>query len=285
MTVEGVGNLAVRYAGGSSGRQTKGDISRSIREVIAMRTRFRSIAIVLLFGLVAVLAARPGVAKERTPLQDDQIRGFITHQLGDKHIAGVHVSVAGGVVTLDGMVQSAWQKTEAIDIARKARDVHRVVSTLTIARAESDRAIADKIADQVRRYVFYTVFDDIGVSVENGVVTVTGAVTDPFKATEIANLASRVQGVQEVKNQVATLPVSPMDEQLRRSIASRIYRDPMFWNYAIQVNPPVHVIVENGKVTLTGVVNSEIERRQAEMIARTTFGVFAVNDQLRVERG
>jgi hypothetical protein len=62
------------------------------------------------------------------------------------------------------------------------------------------------------------------------------------------------------------------------------YRDPLFWNYAIQVNPPVHVVVDNGHVTLTGVVNSEVERRQAETIARTTPGVFSVDNKLRLDR-
>ena len=57
----------------------------------------------------------------------------------------------------------------------------------------------------------------------------------------------------------------------------------MFSNYAIQVNPPIHVVVENGHVTLTG-VNSEVERRQAETVARTTFGVFSVENQLRLDR-
>jgi hypothetical protein len=57
----------------------------------------------------------------------------------------------------------------------------------------------------------------------------------------------------------------------------------MFWNYAIQVNPPIHVVVENGHVTLTGAVNSEIERRKAETVARTTFGVFSVDNQLRLD--
>jgi len=41
--------------------------------------------------------------------------------------------------------------------------------------------------------------------------------------------------------------------------------------------------VENGHVTLTGVVNSEVERRKAEAVARTTFGVFSVDNRLRLD--
>ena len=37
-------------------------------------------------------------------------------------------------------------------------------------------------------------------------------------------------------------------------------------------------------MTLTGVVHSEIERRKAEIIARSVFGAFSVDNQLRTDR-
>ena len=150
-------------------------------------------------------------------------------------------------------------------------------------KAEGDDALATEVANKVRRYVFYTVYDDVEGSVHDGVVTPKGMVTAPYKATEIADLAARVHGVREVDNKIKTLPASTFDDQLRFAIASRIYRDPLFWNYAIQANPPIHVVVESGHVALTGVVNSEVERRKAESIARTTFGSFTVENKLRLD--
>jgi hyperosmotically inducible protein len=58
----------------------------------------------------------------------------------------------------------------------------------------------------------------------------------------------------------------------------------MFWNYAMQVNPPIHIIVDNGHVTLTGVVNSEMERRVAEATVRSTDFVFSVDNKLQLDR-
>jgi osmotically-inducible protein OsmY len=78
--------------------------------------------------------------------------------------------------------------------------------------------------------------------------------------------------------------MSGFDDSLRYTIAVRIYNDPLFWNYAIQVDPPIHVIVRHGRVTLTGVVLSEVERRKAEVIARSAFGALSVENQLRLER-
>ncbi len=104
-------------------------------------------------------------------------------------------------------------------------------------------------------------------------MTVSGKVTMPYKAQEIVDMTSRVLGVQEVRNEIQTLPVSLHDEQLRIALARRIYGDSLFHDYAFRPDPPVHIIVENGNVTLTGAVRSEVERRKAEHLARSTFGV------------
>ncbi|MGH9196818.1 MAG: BON domain-containing protein, partial [Acidimicrobiia bacterium] len=209
----------------------------------------------------------------------------VEHKLSELDISelNVQVRVQNGVVTLTGTVPSAWAKKEIIDKARRVDDVQSVVSELSVRTAESDRSIGEQVAKNIRRYVFYSIFDDVEIRVNNGIVTLTGRVTSPHKASEIAALASRAPGAQEVKNEIQVLPVSGFDDQLRYAIASQIYQDPMFWNYAIQVDPPIHIIVENGRVTLTGVVNSEMEKRKAEIIARGTFGVFGVENKLRVE--
>jgi osmotically-inducible protein OsmY len=149
--------------------------------------------------------------------------------------------------------------------------------------AQADAALAHRIAAKVRGYVRYTVFDDVNISVDGGVVTLSGRVTQPYKAKELARIASRVNGVVEVNNELGVLPVSIYDDRLRSSIARQIYRDPVFSRYAIHVNPPIHIIVERGQVTLTGAVNSQVERQKAEIIARSTFGVFNVENRLRID--
>src|SRR5260370_41910876 len=106
----------------------------------------------------------------------------------------------------------------------------------------------------------------------------------PYKASDIGKLVARVPGVREVDNKISTLRVSTFDDELRVAIASQIYRDPLFWNYAIQVNPPIHLVVENGHGTLTGGVNQEVQRRQAEPVARLTCGRVSRDRRLRLDR-
>jgi osmotically-inducible protein OsmY len=147
----------------------------------------------------------------------------------------------------------------------------------------NDDAIANRIAREIRRYTNYTIFDDVSISVDRGVATLSGRVTMPYKAKDMARLAARVKGVLEVNNQLGVLPVSIYDDRLRRSIARQIYRDPVFSRYAIQVNPPIHIIVERGNVTLTGAVNSRLEWQKAEMIVRQTSGVFGIENRLQID--
>jgi hyperosmotically inducible protein len=146
----------------------------------------------------------------------------------------------------------------------------------------SDARIFGDVVREVVTYPRFTVFDDISGSVAHGVVTLTGDVTMPFKATDIASRVERVKGVVTVRNEIQTLPVSFFDDELRYRIARAIYGNPEFWQYASMANPPIHIIVDNGHVTLTGVVNSNVERARAGNLANS-FGAFSVENHLKTD--
>jgi len=235
-------------------------------------------------AVLGLLLAGAAVLAQRAQMSDEEIGRLVTQRLVEKDVTAVGVSVASGIVTLRGTVPTLWVKQRAIEQATKVADVISVVSDLVVPRGESDERIAEQVAQRLRRYVFFTIFDDADIEVDDGAVTLTGRVTMPYKAEAFADLAAHVPGVQEVRNEVRTLPVSIYDDQLRYAIGRQIYGDPLFTNYAIQPNPPIHILVEHGAVTLTGVVNSEVERRKADAIARGTFGVMSVTNRLRVEQ-
>ena len=229
------------------------------------------------------LARASGGLTQRVRPSDQAIAREVIERLISHGLTGVSVSVESGIVTLRGTVPTLWMKERAREQALKAADVVTVASEVTVARGESDRQLAELVIQRLQRYVFLTIFDDADVEVDDGVVTLTGRVTMEHKADAFVDLASRVPGVQGVRNKVRTLPVSRFDDQLRFAIARQIYGDPLFAQYGIQANPPVHIIVEHGNVTLTGVVFSEVERRKAEAIARGTFAVMSVTNSLRTE--
>jgi hyperosmotically inducible protein len=143
--------------------------------------------------------------------------------------------------------------------------------------------IVNDVSSEVRKYTRFTIFDDVRVGVaEDGIVVLSGKVTMPFKKDDIERIVSRVDGVSAVRNELGVLPVSPYDDELRYRIARAIYGNTNFWHYAAMANPPIHIIVERGHVTLTGVVNSNVERMLARSLA-TTFGAFSVKNELRTD--
>jgi hyperosmotically inducible protein len=167
----------------------------------------------------------------------------------------------------------------------------RVVATVIVVVAMSapawaaereDLQIFRDLSQQVLRYPNFTIFDSVGAQIDDGVVTLTGRVTMPYKRDAIAERIARVEGVREVRNEIAVLPVSQYDDELRLQIARAIYGNSNFWRYGAMVNPPIHIIVENGRVTLEGVVNSNVDRMLARSIA-SSFGAFSVTNNLKTD--
>jgi hyperosmotically inducible protein len=91
---------------------------------------------------------------------------------------------------------------------------------------------------------------------------------------------ARAQGVTAVRNRIDVLPVSQFDDDLRVRIARAIYGSPTFRHYGSRVNPPIHIVVERGRVTLEGVVNNDTDRLMARAIAGQ-FAAFSITSHLK----
>jgi hyperosmotically inducible protein len=145
-----------------------------------------------------------------------------------------------------------------------------------------DFQVLKDVVKSVDRYTQFTIFDDLNASVKDGVVTLTGKVTMPYKKDDIQRRIAKIDGVRSVRDQVGVLPVSQFDDELRYRIARAIYGHSNFWNYAIMPNPPIHIVVEHGRVTLTGVVGSNVDRVLARSLA-TQFGALKVTNDLKTD--
>jgi hyperosmotically inducible protein len=145
-----------------------------------------------------------------------------------------------------------------------------------------DFQVLKDVVKSVDRYTQFSIFDDLNASVKDGVVTLTGKVTMPYKKDDIQRRIAKIDGVRSVRDEVGVLPVSQFDDELRYRIARAIYGHSNFWNYAIMPNPPIHIVVEHGRVTLTGVVGSNVDRVLARSLA-TQFGALKVTNDLKTD--
>jgi len=151
-----------------------------------------------------------------------------------------------------------------------------------LAAQQHELQVFKNAQQQVLRYPHFTIFDSVQAQVDGGVVTLTGKVTMPYKRTDIERRVARAEGVTSVKNRIDVLPVSQFDDDLRLRISRAIYGDPTLSRYGSMVNPPIHIVVERGHVTLEGVVNSNADRVIARAIAGQ-FPTFSIVNKLKTE--
>jgi hyperosmotically inducible protein len=131
---------------------------------------------------------------------------------------------------------------------------------------------------------YYGVFDNLAYQVSpDGTVTLLGQVVTPTTKSDAERSIRNIEGVEKVVNQIEVLPPSPMDDGIRRQTFRAIYGNESLSLYAVRAVPPIHIVVKNGHVTLTGVVARQMDKQIAEMQAKTVPNVFSVNDELQVE--
>lgn len=131
---------------------------------------------------------------------------------------------------------------------------------------------------------YYSVFDYFTFGVKDGDVTLMGYASRPSLKKQAERVVKSIEGVELVNNKIEVLPVSPNDDRIRRAVYRAIYYHPTMSRYAIQALPPIHIIVENGDVTLMGMVGSEGDKTIANMQANGVSGVFSVTNKLQVQR-
>jgi hyperosmotically inducible protein len=128
---------------------------------------------------------------------------------------------------------------------------------------KTDAEITARVTHEIGMYPYYDIWDMVGVQVEDGCVSLSGAVSQPFKKNEIERIVKETPGVAGVEDQIEVLPLSNQDDRLRLQIARAIYSDPTLSRFASLARPPIHIIVENGHVTLSGVVENELQKNVA----------------------
>jgi hyperosmotically inducible protein len=146
----------------------------------------------------------------------------------------------------------------------------------------------DRVMKEVRHELvmlpFYDVFDNLAYNVSSdGTVTLLGEASRPTLKSDAERAVRHIEGVERVDNQIKVLPVSPNDDRIRRATYRKIYGHSVLSQYQLRAVPPIHIIVENGHVTLEGVVARQMEKQVAGMQANTVSGVFSVKNNLRVE--
>jgi hyperosmotically inducible periplasmic protein len=195
----------------------------------------------------------------------------------------VQVSVADGVATLSGKVDSLGVKTDAHNAAMKDADLVRIVDNIQVDTAGgTPNQIVEQARRRLRNCYAYSVYDYVEFEAHGNTLIASGEVTQPYKKESINYSVAHIKGVAAIDNKIQVLPLSSFDDDLRTGVARAIYDDPQFSEYVDAGRLPIHIIAKDGHVTLEGVVDSKADRAKAEEDAGTASAPDLVTNNLRV---
>jgi hyperosmotically inducible protein len=179
---------------------------------------------------------------------------------------------------------TAREKLNTLD----ASPVEPVAKASTASDADKLQASVTKpLVEQVRSELltlpYYGVFDHLAFQVNGDEVTLTGEVSWPTLKADAERVVRDIEGVETVTSDIKVLPLSPNDNVIRWATYSAIYGHSNLARYRLNPHPPVRIIVENGHVTLKGVVANEMERTIAYTQANSVPGAFSVTNHLQID--
>jgi osmotically-inducible protein OsmY len=227
--------------------------------------------------MISLSATRPKESK----MTNYDVERYVTEELhwdpkiDDRSIA---VSADDGVVTLRGTVGSLREKLDAKKDAERVYGVIRVDNKLEVRILNKDRrADADLRGDVLKALMLNTLVPpSIDVKVDDGVVRLTGEANWQYQRDEAESVATRVQGVVGVVDEVQLVAPGPSVDDVKHAIKKAMERNAKIDAESVEIES------SNGTVTLHGLVSSWADHDEAVSAAWAAPGVTEVKDHILV---
>jgi hyperosmotically inducible protein len=160
-----------------------------------------------------------------------------------------------------------------------------IAPAVASAQGYDNPQLQKKVRHELVMLPYYGVFDNLAYSINGGTVTLYGQVVRASTRSDAEHRVRKIAGVTRVVNNIKVLPLSSFDDRIRAATYRSIARMGGLYRYLQGTNPSLHIVVNNGHVTLEGVVSGSGDRNLAYMAANRVPGVFSVQNNLRVEGG
>lgn len=233
-------------------------------------------ALVALLLIVSVPATRGWASAADQLYSDSEKEASLRQRLQHLRLENLHVTVLGRMATLGGTAESLGDKNEATKLAKACPGVDEVLDELAIVSVGDDE-LQRNVEAALDKDPHYTVYDFVTAEARDGEVVLTGQATLPSDAEAIAESVSKARGARAIVNDVRILPWSPADERLREDVATAVYKELVA---SRDVDAPVHVVVDNGRVTLHGTLEDDRKIEDVEAATRGVPGVLSVENLL-----
>ncbi len=234
---------------------------------------------------VMVLSTGMALAQSSAGRYDQDIQSKVSHELAEKkQFQNVNSSVEDGIVTLTGSVELYQQKLDAAKKAKKTDKAQGVRNQIEVSSTAPDSQLVAQLDHKLfyDRIGYDNAYNFVESSVKDGVATLTGTTRTPVSKDSALYLAASMPGVKDVIDNINVAPVSGFDDRIRLAATRAIYRDSQLGRYGTDPALPIRIVVDNGKLTLYGTVESTMDKNIAGIRAGQVFGVFSVQNNLTV---
>ncbi|OGF59736.1 MAG: hypothetical protein A2Y62_05120 [Candidatus Fischerbacteria bacterium RBG_13_37_8] len=247
--------------------------------------RYLTTTLLLLAITFVLLCKGIVVAEEETLPPDKGLANKIKNEIQkQKKVSLKHLEVtevSPGHITIEGIADLYGEKYIAQKTAEKYnldKIDNNIIVNPDLMRNDTD--IEREIFNKIKSKLVDGYFDDVSFKVSNGVVQLFGKISRIGLIKKIMDDVIWIPGVRHVENTMTMLPVSQQDDSIRRQILQKMRNDMRVSHYFAGSFPNIIIIVEGGKVTLKGYVNSNVDKVILEQIAKSTFNVLSVINML-----
>lgn len=214
--------------------------------------------------------------------KDEELRQFVIDELEFEpsvDASRIGIAVGDGIVTLSGHVPTYDQKCAAERAALRVKGIRGIAQEIRVMYPGTPQTADDQIAKRALDIIAWNVAIPQGavqVKVQDGWVTLTGAVQWQFQRDAATGSVRRLSGVLGVNNLIEITPHVHASD-VKATIQAALRRNADVDAAAIRVD-----VDGNNKITLNGSVKSWAERSAAERAAWSIAGVKSVDDRLSV---
>jgi osmotically-inducible protein OsmY len=239
---------------------------------------------ILIFLFIAGLSSTTLYAQNNEQqLSKSNLKIFVEYRLAKENLLNnnnIKVEITGNKIILSGTVPTLFDKNRAEAEAHSVDENYIIENNLNVeVSIVGDSVLSSNIMNKIQSNLFYSIFDWITVTSNNGLVTLNGWVHLPWLRNQFQSEIEKIPGVKSINNKIQNT-FGPSELGVRA--ARLIYNDPMFHGLQYSVNPPIHIIVNNGTVILDGTVDSEAESSWAANIINFHTDAFSVENNLQI---
>jgi osmotically-inducible protein OsmY len=191
----------------------------------------------------------------------------------------IGVMAKDGVVTLTGMLESYARKLAAENAVKNVAGVKAIIEEIRVSVSGADQKTDTEIAADILHALTWNIDvpeEKVKVIVENGWVTLEGHLEFAVQREAVKKVVNHLPGIKGVRNNIR-IKSEKEDAVEKAEIEKALAGNTLFENDQINVK------VNHHDVTLTGAVQSLLEKDIAEQIAWKAQGVSRVTNELQIQ--